>query len=33
MLSIATTLLMVIVATWESLSLRSAPKQALVERI
>jgi hypothetical protein len=33
MLSIATTLLMVIVATWESLSLRSGAKEALVERI
>lgn len=33
MLSVATTLLMVIVAAWESLSLRSAPKQALAERI
>ena len=30
-LSIATTVLMVIVATWESLSLRSGAKQALVE--
>jgi low temperature requirement protein LtrA len=33
MLSIATTLLMVTVAAWESLSLRSAPKGALAERI
>jgi low temperature requirement protein LtrA len=33
MLSIATTLLMVTVAAWESLSLRSRPKEALVERI
>jgi low temperature requirement protein LtrA len=33
MLSIATTFLMVTVAAWESLSLRSAPKGALAERI
>jgi low temperature requirement protein LtrA len=33
MLSIATTFLMVTVAAWESLSLRSAPKGAVAERI